>query len=390
MSENSIRLGLVGCGVRLRAVLGLLLKNAPAGTLQVRSVFDPDERARQKLSLELGRECPAVDRVEAVWENPEVDWVLIGSWNVLHAQHSIGALRAGKDVFCEKPLATTIEDGLAIRDAVAESGRTFALGLVLRYSHHYRKIREILDSGRLGKMVSMEFNETLGFNHGGHIYGNWRKDSSVSGGHMLEKCCHDLDLANWFADSLPMHVASFGGKDFFIPENAARMEQIGPNAEGIPAYKSWSTSCNDPDHPFLSGGDVWDNQVVIFEYANGVRASFHANSNAGIPERRFYILGSHGALRADLLRSTIEVSDIGWEGGIETVSLRETDGHGGGDVIMAKALFRTMLDQEPPLASVREGLCSAITALGIDQACREKRVINLHSQWLRAGIEFLQ
>jgi len=386
MIIKPIRLGLIGCGIRLRSVLRLLMQCAPAGVLQVRSVFDPDERALQELSLVLGQEFLAGDRPAAVWESPDVDWVLIGSWNALHAQQSICALRAGKDVFCEKPLATTFEDGLAIRDAVAESGRTFALGLVLRYSRHYQKIREILDSGRLGKLISMEFNETLAFNHGGHIYGNWRKESRVSGGHMLEKCCHDLDLANWFANSLPMHVASFGGKDFFVPENAERMDEIGPNAEGVPAYKSWSKTCNDPDHPFLSGGDVLDNQVVILEYANGVRASFHANSNAGIPERRFYILGSHGSLRADLLSGSIEVCEIGWETRIETIALGETDGHGGGDEIMAQALYRTMREQESPLASVREGLCSMIVALGIDQACREKRVINLHSQWLDAGV----
>jgi len=152
MIIKPIRLGLVGCGIRLRSVLRLLMQCAPAGVLQVRSVFDPDERALQELSLVLGQEFLAVDRPAAVWESPDVDWVLIGSWNALHAQQSICALRAGKDVFCEKPLATTFEDGLAIRDAVAESGRTFALGLVLRYSRHYQKIREILDSGRLGDL----------------------------------------------------------------------------------------------------------------------------------------------------------------------------------------------------------------------------------------------
>lgn len=364
-----------------------MLKSPGGDALKVVSVCDPDERVHPKLQEILGYEYARAGKESEVWENPEVDWVMIGTWNSLHAEQSIGALRAGKNVFCEKPLATKLEDCLAIRDAVAETGRIFAFGLVLRYSLHYQKIHEILASGRLGKIISLEFNETLGFNHGGHIFGNWRKDSAVSGGHMLEKCCHDLDLANWFVDSLPVRAAGFGGQNFFIPENAKRMEEIGPSAEGVPAYKSWANSSNDPHHPFLGGGDVLDNQVVILEYANGVRATFHANSNAGIRERRFYILGSHGALRADLVSNTIEVSDISWESKIETIDLGSTDGHGGGDTIMGRELVRTFLGETPPLASVREGLCSAITAFGIDEACREGKVTDLRPLWKEAGVE---
>lgn len=386
-SNQTIRLGLIGPGSRLRNVVGKILAEAPADRVKVVAAFDPDERAHQKLRENLGYDYLRTDCEAAVWENPEVDWVMIGSWNTLHAAQSIRALAAGKNVFCEKPLATNLEDCLAIRDAVRKSGRTFAFGLVLRYSVHYQKIREIIDSGRLGKIISMEFNETLSFNHGGHIFGNWRKDREISGGHMLEKCCHDLDLANWFADSIPVSVASFGGKNFFIPENAERMNEIGPNAAGLPAYKSWMTVSHDPHHPFLSESEVLDNQVVILEYANGIRATFHANSNAGIPERRFYILGTQGALRADLVKSCIEVADIGWEAQIETLDMNATDGHGGGDFVMARALLRTFLENEPPLASVREGLCSAITAFGIDEACRDRRVVDLKSMWEKAGIE---
>lgn len=361
-------------------------KSAGGDCLKVVSVFDPDEGIHLKLRDLLGHDYTRAGREAEVWENPDVDWVMIGSWNCLHAAQSVAALRAGKNVFCEKPLATTLEDCLAIRDAVAESGRIFAFGLVLRYSAHYQRIREILDSGRLGKIISLEFNETLAFNHGGHIFGNWRKDADVSGGHMLEKCCHDLDLANWFAGSLPVRAASFGGRNFFLPENAKRMEEIGPNAEGVPAYKSWANSSFDPHNPFLGGGDVLDNQVAILEYANGIRATFHTNCNAGIRERRFYILGSHAALRANLVSGLIEVGDIGWESKIETIDSASTDGHGGGDAVMGRELLRTFRGEAPPLASVREGLCSAITAFGIDEACREGKVADLRPLWKQAGV----
>jgi len=53
----------------------------------------------------------------------------------------------------------------------------------------------------IGDVVSMEFNETLNFNHGGYIMGDWRRKTDLSGGHLLEKCSHDYDLVNWILNS---------------------------------------------------------------------------------------------------------------------------------------------------------------------------------------------
>ena len=105
-------------------------------------------------------------------------------------------------MFCQKPLATTLADCLAMREAWQASGRMFIIGFSLRYAPHYRKIKELLDQGAVGRIVSMEFNETLDFNHGGYIMGDWRRLQRYSGTHLLEKCCHDIDLVNWIMGSL--------------------------------------------------------------------------------------------------------------------------------------------------------------------------------------------
>ena len=88
----------------------------------------------------------AVASEEALARHAEADWIFIGSWNAFHARQAIAALGAGKNVFCEKPLATTLEDCLAVQRAVRNSGCVFAFGLVLRYSPHYQKIRELVQN----------------------------------------------------------------------------------------------------------------------------------------------------------------------------------------------------------------------------------------------------
>jgi len=384
--QGQVRIGVIGAGLRMRTVLERMLR-ASGSRLTISAVHDPDAGARAALGRLLAYEPTAAPSEGSLIADSAVDWVFIGSWNHVHARQIIAAFEAGKHVFCEKPLATTFEDCVRINEAAARAPECrFALGLVLRYSPHYSIIRRVLDSGKLGRLISFEFNETLRFNHGGYIFGDWRRFTEFSGGHVLEKCCHDIDLANWLCDSLPVRVASFGGRDFFVPENAGRVGEIGPDAQNRLAYRSWATSPTHLVDPFLGQADICDNQVAILEYANGVRATFHTNCNAAIPERRLYICGSHGALRADLVTGRIETAQIGWESKIEVEQDGMTDGHGGGDDIMAAALTRTLLEEEPPLASLREGICSAVPAFGMDASCRDASIVDLRPFWERVNI----
>ncbi|HEX4139507.1 MAG TPA: Gfo/Idh/MocA family oxidoreductase [Candidatus Methylacidiphilales bacterium] len=379
-----IRLGLLGAGARLCVVVRHLLREVPQGRITIASAYDPNPDAISSLRAEFGAGIESAETEAALATHPGVDWVLIGSWNNLHKRHAVAALLAGRDVFCEKPLATTLDDCLAIHEAVKKSGRIFSFGLVLRYSPHYRKIKELIAAGTIGQIISFEFNETLGFNHGGYIFGNWRRKSEYSGGHLLEKCCHDLDLANWMVDSLPVTVASFGGTDFFVPGNEHHAARIGPNAKGRPAYRGW----DDPQgvSPFAPGADIADNQVAILEYANGARGTFHTNCNTAILERRFYICGTEGTLRADAVTGDIEWKRIGHDTPTERVNRGHAGGHAGGDEHMARALAATMLDGVPPQATVDDGLRSCLPALALDAAMRGRKVVDLRPDWKTAGV----
>lgn len=136
-----------------------------------------------------------------------------------------------------------------------------------------------------------------------------------AGTHLLEKCCHDIDLANWMAGAKPSRVASFGGRNFFKPENKKYQRRLGKNTKGILAYGTFPGRKHK--NAFTSDKDIVDNQVAILEYENGARATFHANMNGGIPERRMYILETEGAIRADVKLGSIEVCRIGFEEKVE-------------------------------------------------------------------------
>lgn len=380
---SAVGIGVIGCGGRITGVLSRI--PGMGKDMEVRALMDvsPDsvKRARERLETE----AKSYDDYNDLVKDPNIEWVFVGSWNAQHRDHSVAALEAGKHVFCEKPLATTLKDCIDIRKAKEKSGKIFSLGLVLRYSKHYQAIRDIIRSGKIGRILSMEFNETLHYEHGGYIHGDWRRLTKHAGSHVLEKCCHDLDLVNWILDSAPVRAASFGGLDFFVPENEHYVEKLGPGKKGRPAFSSWARPVEIS--PFTRDKDIVDNQVSILQYANGVRATFHTNCLTNINERRMYICGTEGTIRADVISGQIEYRRIGHEDPLIPVETGAKGGHGGADGTLCDSLAESILHGAPPLAGAEDGIASSIAAFGIDEALATGQVVDMTHFWKEAGIE---
>lgn len=382
--STSINVALVGYGRRLTTVV----KHLGNATDRVRfiGVFDtnPDQVvAARDVLMPQGKVYPDV---QAAVSDPDADWVMIGTPNCCHAEQAIAALRSGKHVFCEKPLATSLTDSMAIKQAKEESGKQLFVGFTLRFSPLYLKLSQLVEDGAIGRLISMECNETLHFSHGGHVHSHpWRRLTARGGSHLLEKCCHDIDLMLWMVRSLPEKVASFGGRNIFVPRNARLMQDVAPAVDGRAPFTGWScvgTRCN----PFTGDSDVVDNQVAIIEFANQVRATFHTNCMAAIPERRMLLLGDRGALRADVLAGTIESQGIGFDTEINTCQPCVGGQHGGGDAILCEELAASMLEGQPPRASLMQGLASALTCFAINEAMATGRTVDCRSMWDEAGI----
>ncbi len=376
---KSVGIGIIGCGAMCRVVLrNLLIQNKK---IEIRGVFDPNKNSVKATLDEFNPDAKVYKDYQSLVKSPDIDWVLIASWNCNHREQVVAAFNAGKDVFCQKPIATNMNDSLAVIRAWKKSGKMFSIGFTLRYSPHYRKIKELVDKGIVGDIISMEFNETLDFNHGGYIMGDWRRLTENAGTHLLEKCCHDIDLANWIIGSDASRVASFGGLDFFVPKNKKHIKRLGKDKDGKDAYRVWPGLIDL--NPFTSDKDIIDNQIALIEYANGVRATFHTNCNAAIPERRMYILGTEGAIRADVLQGTIETKRIGFDTKIENVKVGASGGHGGGDEVLGKELAASMLKGAKPATGLMDGIKSGITCFAIDKAMATGKVVSLEPYWQR-------
>lgn len=375
MSAKAKKIGVavIGAGGRGRGVT-LNLLNDSKRQVKVVSIYDPDKAAAQSaLDCWNDREVKICDTYQEALKSPGVHWVLVFSPNAYHKEHIIAGFKAGKHVFSEKPLATSIEDCQAIYKAHRKTNLIFATGFVLRYAPIYRKAKEILESVKLGKILSIDANENITPEHGGYIMANWRRQTKFAGPHILEKCCHDLDLINWFTESLPSRVAAFGGLDFFVPANQHYVKKYGEKI-----FAAWP----DPrraDSPFTSDKDLMDNQVSIMEYRNGIRVMFQATMSNAIPERRMYFSCTEGTMVVELYSGELKYRRIGDEG--LTVMDFAGDGHGGGDNYIMKELYECMIKHSNPKCSGDEGLTSAVVALAIDRSIRDKSMVNLEPVW---------
>lgn len=371
--DGTIGIAVIGNGERGKYVVDNLLRDS-GNHVRVVSVFDPDKTCSEA-AIRLWKQPEAKicsTCVEAV-QSSGVEWVMIFSPNAYHKEGILAAFAAGKHVFSEKPLATSMEDCREIYEAHRKSGVLFATGFVLRYAPILRKVKEILDSGILGPIISVESNENIRPAHGGYIMCNWRRHTREAGPHILEKCCHDLDLLLWFIGSLPSRVFSFGGRSFFTPANAGLLEKYGRK-----------TFCTWPDPhaistPFSGDTDLMDHTVSVAEFRNGVRVSFSANMSNAMPERRMRFNCAEGTMEVELYSRKIHYKLLGSE---ECRCLEfDGDGHGGGDSYIMRELYETMQTGLPPKCGGDEGLESAVFALALDQSANSGKVIDLEPVW---------
>ena len=162
------------------------------------------------------------------------DAVIVTSPDHTHARYVTAALARGVDAICEKPLTTSVEGLRAIVDAAQAASSSSGAALVVtfndRYSPRNSAIKEIISSGRIGKVTSVHFEWCLDTVHGADYFRRWHRNKANSGGLLVHKSTHHFDLVNWWLGDVPETVYARGGLRFYGAANAAE-RGLGPRPE---------------------------------------------------------------------------------------------------------------------------------------------------------------
>jgi predicted dehydrogenase len=218
------------------------------------------------------------------------------------------------------------------------------------------------------------------------MHGNWRRRSDLDGPMIMEKCCHDMDILMWLTGSRPARVASFGGLTFFKAANAHYNDLYPVGEKGYRYYDrglatGFAVGVENNITPFNDDKDTVDHQVAIMELENGVRVSFHFCMHSAQLERRFYLCGTRGTIRGDVLTGQLEYTPVGWQPTTETVRPITGDDHGGAEIPMARDIVACMLHGQPMPTTLEDGVQASFTCLGIEEARQTGTVVDMRPYW---------
>ncbi len=362
-----------GIGLRAGHVLSILKEAMPE--VEFVGFYDP-----QPTHLEMiGTDVPQYDTVETMLSEAAPDLFFVGSPNSFHLDDIKLGLAAGVRIFTEKPVVTTKEETMELAALLAQHGTdSVMVGLVLRYSQHMVDLRSVLD--QIGPITSIEASEHIAPYHGAFFMRDWRRMVSWSGGFMLEKCCHDLDIYNMVTASRPNRVASFGGRRSFVPEFAPTS-----NVENEIMHRKKSV-WQSIDDPFHSDGDIIDHQTAILHYESGASMCFHTNLNVPDEHRRFCVMGALGMIEGDFMRGYLKATardgSVIAEHDYTQMDAARASAHYGADHMMVDDIVAFLTGKADSLpVGVVDALEAGLVALALDEARINGTMIDMAPIW---------
>lgn len=371
-----MRIAICGVGLRATHVLTIMKRNMPE--IEFVGYTDPHEVDFGGLE---GENIKSFNSLEEMLELSNPDLLFVGSPNYMHLEHIQKGLEAGVRVFAEKPVVTTIEDTFALAELLQKYGTDrVIIGLVLRYSQHVRDLSKALDAEQIGSISSIEASEYIAPYHGAFFMRDWRRKTEYSGGFMLEKCCHDLDVYNMVTGSRPTRVASFGSRRSFLPEHAPAKDVDDS------VYHVKESRWESADDAFTADADIVDNQTAILEYESGASMTFHTNTNVPDEHRRFCVMGAKGMAEGDFVRGYLKVTDARTGDRLQDIDYSdntELEGaHYGADEMMCQDIVTHLRGGNESLpVGVVDAMVAGIAAIALDEARTTGKVIDLTPYW---------
>ncbi len=390
MEIKKLRAMLVGAGNRGCVYADYALQMP--SELEIVGVVEPNglrwEEAAERYSLDRKNCFRNLD--EFLQAKIDCDFVINATMDEMHYETAKKLMVAGYDMLLEKPVVPNREQLLDLQAIAKAKGVKVNVCHVLRYTPFYKRIKEIINAGTIGKIMTMELNEHVGIAHflDSFVRGKWSSEKRCGSGFLLQKSCHDMDLICWLNNAAePKKVVSVGTRAQFIPENAPdgatefcyncphgetclyAAQKVHLEVDSMP-FQTWM-ELNKPLEQitkeekaeylkrstygrcaYNSGGDINDRQTVNVLFDNGSIASFTMVGGVNKAGRNIHICGTKGEIEGRLedgkfaLRSfdrsgtnftyNEEIIDVNKE----VVISVEYGGHGGGDYAIMHELVR--------------------------------------------------
>jgi predicted dehydrogenase len=333
------------------------------------------------------------------------EFVIVTTVDGTHHEYLIRAMELGCDTITEKPMTTTAAKCQAIVDARKRTGKACRVLFNYRYAPPRSQVKEILMSGEIGDVLSVDFQWLLNTRHGADYFRRWHAHKENSGGLMVHKATHHFDLVNWWLGAMPETVTAMGKREFYTPAMAKRfgLESHHERCLTCPEKKKCGFYMDIAAAPklkelyldqekydgyfrdrcvFRPDIDIEDTMNVAVRYDNGVTLGYSLNAFNSWEGYQIAFNGTKGRLEHSIVEQIyvngLETVQGGIaDGGVKTrvIPLRAAarnvepwsgvGGHGGGDKVMLDDIFLPNPPADKYLRAADERAGAASILIGI-------------------------
>lgn len=383
MENQIIKVAIIGCGGRGGRAYGRIMHDSFGGKFQIVALCDinPNVLYAMRDQFQVEPENLFLDE-NIFFEKKRADLLIIATQDRDHVRMAIKGMQLGYDMLVEKPLTSRRDECRHLMNVQKQYGNKVMVCHVLRYAPAFTKVDELLNSGEIGKLISVSVLEQIHYLHYAHSYvrGNWRSAEETSP-IILAKCCHDLDLIQHYANARCSTVSSVGDLSWFKNENAPQghadrcidcqyIETCPYSAKRI-YLDNWkennefhfSALMTYPypasEEEIMKGlregrygkcvyscdNNVADHQMTVMAFENGVTATLTLMAFTGNGGRVIRLFGTMGEIVLDEEADIVKIKVYGkkqncWK--ISDLIKKKIGGHGGGDYMLINDLYDMM------------------------------------------------
>jgi predicted dehydrogenase len=380
--------------------------------MKIVAVCDIDQERLEKIKRDLGLsdECIFSSTDEFFKKMDEkvfCDAVIIATNDKNHYETTMRVLDYPVHVLLEKPISGSEKEVRDIAEKSENMDRVFMICHVLRYAPFYRKIKELLDADEIGRIMSINHNENIGYYHFAHSFvrGNW-SNAEESSPLILQKSCHDMDILLYFIGKKPRSLSAYGHLTYFKKENqpegaSSRCLDCKYQDTCVFSSKYFYTSnkghgwrnvvTDDPSQEGLekalregpygkcvydTNNTVCDHQAISIDFENEVNVVFNLSAFSNEVHRNIKIMGTKGELIGDDASNEIKIKKFG-EDSYKTYKVVSSRGHGGGDYGLMNAFYKAMKgNKEEVLSGAKESITSHLMCFAAEESRLNNKMID--------------
>ncbi len=365
-----------------------------------------------------GKGCPVYTDFEKMIEETKPDGLVVCCADYAHAQYIVRGLELGLEVFTEKPMCITFDQVEAIRKAERETGRKIGVCFNMRFYHPIEKLKEIVNTGVLGEIYTVNLDWCLARSHkngyhGASYYRRWNAEMDKSGGLLVTKATHHFDMVNWLIGQRPVKVSAFGKLRVYGPENAPYTGKRCldcPHASECEFHFEMDQECRDlflanekydgymvDSCVFRKAVNIYDCMALNVEYDGGAVMTYSETSTAAYEgfkmslngskarmEVRFFERGRGGMTKDETFDNVEFIRIIDMDDNVTTYPLPKEGegGHGGSDPSLRECYFAGATPMfKDQLADSRSGADSVLIGIAANESIKTGKIITLREMF---------